>query len=293
MKFNIYAFFFIAAISLTSCNEVIDLTLDDPEPVLVVDGFISNIDTIQYVKLSSLENYFSNEVPNYSIYKTAKVYLLENGVKVDTFNFEPTTEQFETRYQGLVAKEYQVDITLPDGTRYISAAEIMEPTVPIDSIWAEVNSDPGGPGPAGEDVIVFINTVEPAGIGDNYQWKSYVNEEYLSGAEDLFFIDDRFVDGQPVNDFEVFGMSGTTYNEYLENSTNGKVIVRIEQIRISYRYLKYLQIVAQQLVQVGGPFAAPPAEIRGNVYKQGETEVLALGYFYTAGIATEAVDIVK
>ncbi len=293
MKFNIYAFILLLAISLTSCTDVIDLTLDDPEPVLVVDGYISNIDTIQYLKLSSLENYFSQQAPNYAIYKTAKVYLIENGIRVDTFIYEPTTTQFEIRYEGIVANEYQVDITLPDGTRYISAAELMEDPVPIDSLWAEINESPGGPGPQGEDVVVLMNTMEPAGIGDNYQWKTYVNEEYQNAAFDLFFVDDRFVDGQPVNDFEVFGMSGKKYDEYKADSPNGKVIVRIEQIKITYRYLNYLELVFQQLVQIGSPFAAPPAEIRGNIYKQGENEVLALGFFYTASLDSKSVDIEK
>jgi hypothetical protein len=40
-----------------------------------------------------------------------------------------------------------------------------------------------------------------------------VNENYQSNAQDLFFVDDRFVDGQPVNDFEMFGMSEKKYDE--------------------------------------------------------------------------------
>jgi hypothetical protein len=293
MKFKLYIILFFALATITSCNEVIDLKLDDPEPVLVVDGYLSNLNKVQKVRLSSLENYFANQAPNYAAYKSAKVILLENGSDVGTYTFDDTYKRFELQYQGIVGKEYQIDITLPDGSRYVSASELMDAPVPIDTIWYEVNENPGGPGPQGGDINVKINTQEPLGLGDNYQWKSYVNNQYQFESDDLFFADDRFVDGQDVTDLDVFGMSIDQYDDYKNEDPNSQVFVKIEQLKVTNRYLKYLTLIQQQLSGVGSPFASPPAEIRGNVYKQGENEVLALGYFYTASIDTKQVEIIN
>ncbi|UTW65286.1 DUF4249 domain-containing protein [bacterium SCSIO 12643] len=293
MKLKLYIILLFAIVTITSCNETIDLKLDDPKPVLVVDGYLSNLNTMQYVRLSNLENYFSNQVPDYSVHQNAKVILLEDGTEAGTYSFNQVDKRFELQYKGIEGKDYQIDITLSDGSRYISASEIMETPVPIDTIWYEYNESPGGPGPQGGEILVKINTQEPAGAGDNYQWKSYVNDYYQFESDDLFFADDRFVDGQDVTDLDVFGMSEDQYVNYKASSPTNQVFVTIEQLKISARYLKYLTLIQQQLFGAGSPFASPPAEIRGNVYKQGEDEVLALGFFYTAGIDSKTIEIVE
>lgn len=293
MKFKLYIILFFALATITSCNEVIDLKLDDPKPVLVVDGFISNINTTQKVRLSSLENYFADKTPNYGVFKGSKVLLLENGSEVGSYSFNEVDQYFELQYEGIVGKSYQIDITLNDGSRYVSTSELMETPVAIDTIWYEYNDSPGGPGPQGGDINVKINTQEPIGLGDNYQWKSYVNKQYQFESDDLFFSDDRFVDGQDVNDLDVFGMSIDQYEDYKATDPNSQVFVKIEQLKVSSRYLKYLTLIQQQLFGAGSPFASPPAEIRGNVYKQGVDEVLALGYFYTASIDSKSIEIIE
>ena len=287
MKLHFYILSFLIGSSLISCTETIDLTLDDPAPVFVVDGFISNEDTTQFVRLSSLENYFADDVPNFDAFKESKVYLIENGIVADTYVYNPDNSRFEILFQGTISSTYQIDITLPNGERYVSSEEVLNEIVPIDTIWSEIVDDPRG-----EDYIsILINTNEPAGLGDYYQWKSFVNDAYQFGSFDLFFSDDRFVDGQEVKDLEIFSMSTEDYENYKKDSPTGEVFVTIQQNTINLRYYDYLVLVFQQLNQIGSPFASPPAEIRGNVYKTGETEILALGYFYTSGISSMTVKI--
>ena len=293
MKNSFYTTLIAISFLATSCTDVIKLDLEDPKPLLVVDGYLSNKDTTQVLQLSSIENYFSTSKPNFEVFKGAKVELIENGVSVSTYLFNEKSLSFETKFQGIEGKEYQISIGLTNGINYLSATELMEPSVPIEDLWVEVNLTPGGPGPQGGAILVKLNTKEPIGVGDNYQWKTYLNDEYQSGRHDLFFQEDRLVDGQDVVGLDVFGMSEEHYNEYKDNSPNGKVFVSVEQSRISYRYFKYLLLIYQQLNQVGGPFASPPAEIRGNVYQTGKDEVLALGYFYTAAIDKKTIEIIE
>lgn len=292
MKLHIYLIGLLSGLLFNACTDKIDLTLEDPEPVLVVDGFISNIDTTQYIQLSSLENYFANTPPNYAIHKGATVALLEDSIQIKNYTFNPTTERFEMQYQGLIGHAYQIDITLEDGTRYVSEAESMREIVPIDTIWYEIVDIPSNPTFEEGDINVLINTREPAGVGDFYQWKAHVNNQYQHQPENLFVADDRFVDGQDIYDFEVFQLSPEEFDAHLAKSPTDQVFVKIEQVSISSRYFQFVSLVTQQLLQVGSPFDAPPSQIRGNVYEQGKEEILALGYFYTAAIDAKTVEIV-
>ncbi len=292
MKIQLFIIAIISVFTMSACTDVIDLKLDDPTPVLVVDGFVTNQDTIQSVRLSSLENYFAPQPPDYSFYKTAVVTLRENTTEVGSYTFNDENQRFELQFQGNVGKEYQVHIVLPDGESYLSASEMMQDTVPIDTIWQEFATE-DGPSSSKGDFVVKINTQEPQGLGDIYQWKSYVNGVYNFEAQDIFVSDDRFVDGQYVLDLEVYSMDNKSFQDYKTASPTGQVFVTIEQTTINQRYYDYITLVQQQLLQVGSPFASPPAEIRGNVYKEGVDEVLALGYFYTSSVDVKSVELIE
>ena len=289
MNFRLYIIAIVAMFSVTSCNDVIDLKLDDPAPVLVVDGFISNQKDNQYVRLSSLENYFAEQPPNYSIYKSATVTLRENGSDVGTYVFNEVSEQFEIPYEGVIGNEYQIYIKLPDGSSYLSAPELMLDPIPIDSIWYDTYEDDGF-GSSDSGYTVYIYAADPIGTGDFYQWKSYTNDVYENEAGDLSYANDRFVDGQEDIEIEVYSISNSDFRDLKAEAPNNKVIITIEQLKISERYYDFLALVDQQF-DVGSPFASPPAEIRGNVYKQGEDDVLALGYFYAGSLDKAEIEI--
>ena len=288
-------FFITTLVSMifSSCTDKIDLTLPDPESVLVVDGFISDLDTTQWVKLSSLENYFADSTPDFTVYKNAIVKLVENGNEVGQYTFVDSTHQFELNYQGTNGYGYQIDIRLPNGEHYISAEEYMETVPKIDTMWSVSNIDNPDASAFSSDYSIFINTQGSPGFGDFYQWKIYVNGEYQNEPQDLNFTNDQFVEGQYVENFEIFGLSQEDYEEYKAESPDGKVHVKVEQTKISSRYYDFLFLVFQQTLFVGGPFASPPAEIRGNVYLQGENEVLALGYFYASSVDPKTVEVTE
>ena len=289
MKFQYFIIFFVSAI-LTSCTDVIQLELEDPEPVFVVDGYLTDQDTLQWVRLRILENYFANTPPNYAQFKDATVYLLENSVIADTYSYNPTNERFEINYQGINGNEYQVHITLPDGSGYISAAEVMESVAPIDSIWVTY-LDSGQTDFTKAEITVSINFQEPAGLGDNYQWKTYVNDDYNSGPFDIIATSDDFFDGIYIDPLDIYGMTYEEYNKIKASSVNGLVFIKIEQGGTTLRYSKFLALVSQQIAQGGSPFSSPPAEISGNVYKKGEDDVQALGYFYTTSVSSKTIEI--
>lgn len=290
--FKILSILFIG-LSVSRCTDIIELDIEDPQPVLVVDGFISDIDTIQWVRLSNLENYFADGSPDFTVYKNATVKLLEDSLEIASYTFIDSTARFELQYKGINGKFYQIDIQLPDGKHYLSASEEMQTVPPIDSLWYTVNQDAGTPGPQGKDFVFSINTQEPPGIGDSYQWKTYINDQYQFEVSDLNFSNDQFVDGQYIYNFELYGLSKTDYDKYKEDASDNRVFVKIEQSKITNRYYDFLFLVFQQTAQVGGPFAAPPAEIKGNVSLVDDENQTALGYFYTSSISSKEVEVIE
>ena len=278
---------------LSSCTDIITLDLEDPKPVLVVDGYISDIDTTQWVRLSNLENYFADGTPDFTVYKTAKVKLIEDSTEIANYTFIDSTQRFEIQYKGINGKSYQIDILLPDGKHYTSSSELMQIVPKIDSLWYTVNQDSGTPGPKGQDLVFSISTQETPGIGDNYQWKTYINDAYRFEVHDLNFSNDQLVDGQYIFDFEVFGLSKTEFDEIKQDAPNNRVFLKIEQSKITSKYYDFLFLVFQQTRQVGGPFAAPPAEIKGNVFMITDENQTALGYFYSASIHSQEVEVTE
>ena len=293
MKLIKYISIIFIVFSLWSCTDIIELELENPEPVLVVDGYLSDLDTTQWIRLSSLENYFADGTPDLSVHKNAIVKLFEDSIDVATYTYIESTQRFEVKYKGVQGKNYQINILLPDGKRYVSSSEEMYTVPLIDSLWYTINEDPGTPGPQGKDFVFSINTQETPGIGDNYQWKTYINDEYQFEVHDLNFSNDILVDGQYIINFEVYGLNKKEFDEIKDESPTGKVFMKIEQSKVSSQYYSFLFLVFQQTRQVGGPFAAPPAEIKGNVHLQGSDNQMALGYFYTASISSKEIEVVE
>lgn len=286
-----YIFAIFSAVTLYSCTDEIQIDLPDPEPRLVIDGKMSQ-DSVNIITLSEIQNYFANTPPNFNIHKNAQINLFEDSIQVDTYVFNDSLMLFESDYAAQPNHYYHIEMQLSNGENYVSSPEWVEEVSPIDTIWYDIEDGQFNEEDEGQDIIVKLNTYEPAGLGDYYQWKVYVNDEYLSEPFDLSFTDDRFVDGQYVTDFEVFVFNEKKYKEYQDKSATGQVFVRVEQHRITQGYYNFLFEVFQQTVFSGGPFSSPPAEIRGNVYVDGEPLNLALGYFSASNYDSRTIEVI-
>lgn len=286
-----HIFYLFVMVALASCTTDIDLQLDDPEPVLVIDGKL-NQDSLNIIRLSEIQNYFASTLPDWNLHKNAAITLFEDSSQVAQYSFNDAKSRFEVTYPIQFDHFYHIEITLESGDKYLSQPEWVEEVSPIDSIWFEVEDSQFNDEEEGRDILILINTWEPEGQGDFYQWKAYINGEYLSEPFDLSFSDDRFVDGQFVNQFEVLSFTEKEYREYRDKSPTGQVIVTIEQHKITGTYYGFLTEVFNQTAIVGSPFSAPPAEIRGNVYQSNDPLKLALGYYAVSHYDAASVEVI-
>lgn len=290
MKFS-YIYIFFAALVLVSCTDDIELQLDDPAPVLAIDGKLSQ-DSLSTIRLSEIQNYFASEIPNFSTHKNAQIDLFEDSVQVATYTFNDAEQRFEVNYPVKSEHFYHIEFSLESGDRYVSIPEWVEEVTPIDTLWYEVEESGFGGDDEGRRISVKLNTYEPEGLGDNYQWKAYVNGEYLSEPFDLTFNNDQFVDGQYIFQAEIFDFSEKDYNEYKSKSPTGQVFVTIEQHRTTELYYNFLFQVFQQTAVAGNPFSAPPAEIQGNVHLAGNPLDRVLGYYTVSYYDSKTIEVI-
>jgi hypothetical protein len=266
---------------LTACDDVIDLELPDAEPRLVVDATITDLDTVQSVKLSYSANYFSNvSTPPAT---GALVVITDDAGVADTLVEEGVAGLYLSANRKQAGRTYTLYVQTTDGKTFTSDPELLRPAVPIEGIeykynpTGEFDSDslPAG----GYDILIF--TTEPAGAGDFYRWRSYINGVELTDAEDMQFANDDFVDG-----------NGTTTGFLINADLVPKGgHYRVEQMTISEGMYNFMFILNQQTAFVGGPFDSPPAPIPSNVRCVSHPDEKVYGYFSCAGVSVAEITV--
>jgi hypothetical protein len=264
--------FLAAATVLSSCQDVVELDLPEGEEFLVVEGWITNEDRPHDVILTTTAAYFDDADPAPAT--GANVFIRDNE-GMETLLAETSLGVYTYPDSGIVGRSYQLEIVLENGKRYLSSFEEIFIPVPILAIeWQLSEDEPDvDDGENLDDIYdVLIFTIEPAGAGDNYRWRSMLNGVEAREPFDIFVTDDQFVDGNPIPEFNV---TGELYSQF--------DTVTIIQERISREAREFLQLLQQQTAFVGGPFDPPPSPLRGHIVNITDPDDLALGFFGAAG----------
>lgn len=273
---------FLTAAFFTSCVEKIDINLpNETESFLVVDGGITNIEGTQTVLLTYTSDYFDSSPQ--PVATGATVLIIDDlGAEIILTETQPGIYTFEG--SGEIGRSYQLQITLSDGAQYESTFETLFEVVPIlDIFWQLSDREPNENNDEQPDDIfdVLIDTQEPPGLGNYFQWRSFLNGVENQEPEYIFTASDEFVDGNTINDFNV------TEDLYSQYDT-----VTIIQAQISQQASDYLILLQSLTAFVGSPFDTPPAPLNGNVVNVSDGK-LALGYFGASAqsIATVVVGV--
>ena len=273
--------FLTVALNATSCEDEIDIDLDEGPKRVVVEGFLSQRDTMHEVRLTLTQGYYDDTPPDGVTGAAVEVLGSDGSVRV----FEPAPDSPGVyRYQGggNIGVAYTLRAVLTDGRQIVSAPEILNAINPISAIYFEEEDDEllsQEDRDEGKIYKVLINTEDPDEPNQFYRWKAYLNGEFQNRPFDIAVASDELVNGNPIIGVEV------TSQTYAAGDT-----LLIEQIRISRPYYDFMNEVLQQTGFVGSTFDPPPAPIAGNLsYTEGSDEVL--GYFWAGGITDAALII--
>ena len=247
-------------LSIVSCEDVIDVELNNAEPKLVIDAslrWIKGSDgQSQEIKLTLSAPYFDTSVP-----PATGAQVIVTDAADNTYNFieEGGTGIYKTsNFVPVIGGEYRLTIVYENET--YTGTETMMSVVPINRV--EQKNDGGF---SGEEIELKAFYTDPAGIENFYLFEFLVvNKSTLS----LEVYDDEFTDGN-----EIFAF-------YSDEDLKAGDELLIANSGVSQRAYDFLNILLQQTDENGGdPFETQPATVRGNCINQTNPDNFPLGYF--------------
>ncbi len=246
---------------LTSCEDVIDVELNDAPSRLVVEANLNIWDdgnSSAMVKLTTTSPYFNNDVP----YVTdANVMVTdENGV---VYNFNYTQDGV---YMATIPLLLNLAYTLKiiyKGETY-SATEQLYPVSPLEYVE---QCDDGGF--SGEDIELKAFFTDPEN-----ERNFYFFEGLSERGDALDVYKDEFFDGN------------TIFGYYLVDDLAPGDEVQFNLYGVSEAYYNFMFILLQQTSGGGGPFETQPATVRGNIINETNAANYPLGYFRISEVST-------
>lgn len=243
-----------------SCEDVVDVDLNEAPPRLVIDAginwFKNTIGNEQSIKLSLTAPFFQEDVlpANNAIVSISDTngnvfVFIENG---NSGIYENST--FIPEIDGV----YTLNIEY--NNENYKATETLKSVVPIDFIEQK---DDGGF--LGEDIELKAFYTDPENV-ENFYFFEFISN--IPVVPTLEVYEDRFTDGN-----QIFGF-------YTEEDLEVGDQVTIRNFGVSSRFYQFMFTLLQQgSEEGGGPFETQPATVRGNCFNTTNSDNFPFGYF--------------
>lgn len=226
---------------LWSCEEPIAVSLNNENPKVVIEGFITNGEVPVMVKITKSQAFFNQS--NFTPVKNAVVQIEYLSVK------EQLTEKkggyyVASRIKGIAGKVYNLKIVTAGET--FGAKIELPAAVPIDTVYFQ-------PGLFRNDSLnVVVEFHDPAKTGNFYRVKLYRNGRYA--VNDYYLLTDAYSDGETM-------MAPVYYRYFAPGDTVVVELLNLE--RVTWRYLKGMSESIQQGFNSQAP-GNPPTNLSGG-----------------------------
>ena len=260
MKKILLLFILFGAIS--SCEEVIQVDLNESDPKLVIEASINLLEdgtSNAYVKITRTYPYFDVEVP----------YVLNAEVRItdDLGELFPFVYLENGKYVGDLIPEmgrvYNLEVVV-DGEAFTASQQLYS-VANLD--FVEQNNEGGF---SGEDIELKAFFTDPEGVQNFYFFEGLSDKGDL---RDAFY--DNFFDG---NVF--FG-----YYSVEDISPGDEVVFNLFGVDEAF-YNFMFTLLQQTGANNNGPFETQPATVRGNIINETNSEDFPLGYFRISEVST-------
>jgi Domain of unknown function (DUF4249) len=274
--------------AVSSCEDVVQIKLDEGSKLYVIDAFVNNLKSEQKIRVVTNDTYFSNrEAPPV----TNAVVVLKDLTINKQYSFFYTTNGYYSyldKINDTLARtnhQYELNVTV-DGVTYTSLAT-QKRTASIDSISAEYNDGTnGGIGRPREPYYnCFLYAKDKTDALTDYYWvKTFRNDTLFAGSGDI----NVSIDGTngPVN-LPVDSTDFTPpivfigFKDYPKKST-----CKVEIHSIS-RETYFFFVQASSQINNGGLFATTPENVKSNIITPKDAKVKAIGWFNMASVASK------
>ena len=282
--------YLIAAFSLfllSSCEDVVQIKLDEGSKLYVIDAFVNDLRSPQFIRVTTNDNYFSNRlappVTNASVVLkdlTDNKQYTFNYVNEGNYMFSPGP----TDTVGKINHQYELNVTI-DGYTYTSLT-IQKRTAVIDSINAEYNEGGGGfGGPSEPFYFCTLYAKDKIDAATDYYWiKTYRNDTLFSAPGDINVCIDGT--GGPVTSSPEDSIRFTPPATFLSFKTYKSGNTCRAEIHSIARDTYYFLIQAVSQVNNGGLFALTPENVKSNIKTPEGAPVKGVGWFNMATVAS-------
>lgn len=247
---------FILIITTFSCEEVVNIDLEESEPRLVIEASIvwlkGTDGNDQTVRISKTSGFYEEETRGV---ENARVKIISENGEIFEFNGGENGIYFNMNFQPRLNQKYELEVIYNE--EVYTAIETFIPVTKIDHVEQKESG-----GFSGNDIEIKAYYTDPVDEENYYLFKF--------GNEDINFeiYEDEFTNGN-----QIFGYYST------EDIEVGDIIdIQIEGI--SKSYYEYLFILRSQIgTNNGGPFETMPATVKGNIINRSNPDNYPFGYF--------------
>lgn len=275
----------VGLVALSSCEDVIDVELQDGETAFVVDAWIDNLAREQVIILSLSQPFFDNSIPT-GIEDATVTILRPDQTQLEFAHEGDGRYVYDGSIQtiGEVGEEVELSISY-QGNNYSATSRINRVPI-IDSIGVEFRE---GELFGGDGLYAQFFARDPAGTGDSYWIKTFVNGNFLSRPEELNIAFDAGFDGGSGVDGIIFippirELTNRIDDDGLQVPYDEGDTVLVEIHSISNDGFGFLETARDQITNGdNGLFSLPQANTRTNISSGGGMDVL--GFFNVAGVS--------
>jgi hypothetical protein len=285
MKANTYKIMslFLAVLLSWSCQEIIDLDLEQSEPKLVVEGKLTNERIIQKIKISESINYYDTTA--LAPFKDALVSLLDkdgNFIVNLPYNPEDSTYQSNTPFGLDIGQNYILQIEAK--SEILEAKGKVLENATLDSIYylsAEELQALGQP-VFGEGYFMFVNgNLNNEGI-EYFKLDVSVNDTLRNSRGD--FSNSILTSEFFGKEFQALPVPGS----FEEGDTVSLELYTLNEDLYQY-YVEFINL----LFNDGGVFSPPPVNPTTNIKNVTKPENEPLGYIQFSSIQRKSIIIEK
>jgi len=273
--------FILLVVSFTSCEDVIQVKLDEGQPIVTVDAFVNDMRSQQKVRLTYTDSYFSQKPNTVITGATVKIKDLTSGIVYDFTdnndgNYVYTPGATDT--MGRVGHNYELTVT-HQGNVFTSICR-MNRTTQVDSIISEFKEGGGLANTKPGYDMSFLGFDVPGDTIDYYWIKSYRNGVFFNKGGDINICADgaygNGADGFPF--IPPIAQGITPFGERFQKND----ICRVEIHSINVETFNFLTQVQTQTTN-SGLFATSPENIKTNL-KSSNDKVKVVGWFCMSAV---------
>ncbi len=299
--------FLLTVILLTTCIDPYIPELSEYDPMLVVEGLITNENKSYKIKLSWTYRKLNRGpimVPD------ATVSIFDENGKVTKFinNHNGVYSSDSTQFIGKTGSTYTLNIHTRDGKEYKSDFCEMLPVSKIDTIYFEKNMGfTGSQSEIHQGISIYIGFEPGVESTGNFRWEYEETWKYsLPNPKRFDYISESEI--LPVKDWQQFcwkkqNSSEVLINSYLPDQMNlsrnqpicfiasdlsdrlsVQYSILAKQYSISYKEYEFWRKLKKVSESGGDIFGFQPFPVTGNIHNVSNPEETVLGYFQVSAV---------